>query len=170
MYSRHANELVINLLDVTTSLITAVTYGHTSREKRDSFLARANELNDIGQHIISPDLYVPMVIAVEKLPTWCFRGAFALMGRSRELSRQLLNEPFNEVKAQVASGTASRSLVTDFLSQADDSADEDTMKAVALTGYVAGTDTTTSVLQTFLLAMVLAYKYIHERIVLLSIQ
>jgi hypothetical protein len=40
-------------------------------------------------------------VAVEKLPFWCFGGSFALMGRSRELSQQLLNEPFDEVKAQV---------------------------------------------------------------------
>jgi len=34
-----------------------------------------------------------------------------------------------------ANGTASHSLVADFLSQAHDDADEDAMKAVALTGY-----------------------------------
>ncbi|KAG0692716.1 cytochrome P450 [Suillus ampliporus] len=149
MYSRHANELVINLLTATSdlrestqaytaSLIAAVTYGHTARENKDSFLARANELADIGKHIISPERAVIFTAFpfLEKLPMWCFRGAFALMGRSRELSRQLLNEPFNEVKAQVANGTASRSLVADFLSQADDNADEDTMKAVALVGYM----------------------------------
>ncbi|KAG1831330.1 cytochrome P450 [Suillus variegatus] len=77
------------------------------------------------------------------------------MGRSRELAQQLLIEPFNEVKAQMANGIASHSLVADFLSQAHDDADEDTMKAVALTGYLVGTDTTASALQTFLLAMVL---------------
>ncbi|KAG0691600.1 hypothetical protein DFH29DRAFT_1010673 [Suillus ampliporus] len=85
-----------------------------------------------------------MSITVEKLPLWSFGGAFALMGRCRELSQQLLNKPFNEVN-----GTASRSLVADFLSQVDDNADEDTMKAVALMGYIAGTDMTTSILQTF---------------------
>jgi len=35
-----------------------------------------------------------------------------------------------------ANGTASHSLVADFLSQALDDADEDTMKAVALTAYI----------------------------------
>jgi hypothetical protein len=35
-----------------------------------------------------------------------------------------------------ADGTASHSLVTDFLGQAHDNADEDTMKAVALMGYM----------------------------------
>ncbi|KAG2083365.1 cytochrome P450 CYP2 subfamily [Suillus discolor] len=71
------------------------------------------------------------------------------------VSQQLLNEPFNEVKAQLANGTASHSLVADFISQAHDDADEDTMKAVALTGYAVGMDTTASTLQTFLLIMVL---------------
>jgi hypothetical protein len=40
-------------------------------------------------------------VAVEKLPSWCFGGVYALMGRGRELCQQLLNEPFNEVKAQM---------------------------------------------------------------------
>ncbi|KAG2151674.1 uncharacterized protein EDB93DRAFT_1083127 [Suillus bovinus] len=40
-------------------------------------------------------------VAVEKLLFWCFGGAFSQMGRCRELSQQLLNEPFNEVKAQI---------------------------------------------------------------------
>ncbi|KAG2080716.1 uncharacterized protein F5147DRAFT_737621, partial [Suillus discolor] len=71
----------------------------------------------------------------EKLPLWCFGGAFALMGRCRKLCQQLLNEPLNKVKAQIADGTASRSLVADFLSEAHDDTDKDIMKAVALMGY-----------------------------------
>ncbi|KAG0701219.1 hypothetical protein DFH29DRAFT_927947 [Suillus ampliporus] len=130
MHSRHANELVINLLDVISDLRE-----HT---QADSFLARTNEFNDIGQHIISPERAIMFISFpfLEKLPLWCLSGAFALMERCRELSQQLLNEPFNEVKAYMANGTASRSLVADFLSQVDDNADEDTMKAVALMGYV----------------------------------
>ncbi|KAG1723714.1 cytochrome P450 [Suillus paluster] len=167
MYSRHANELVINLLNTsdlqkhtqayTASLIMTVTYGHTAHGNEDSFLARASELADIGKRVISPERAVMFTAFpfLEKLPIWCFGGAYALMARSRELSQQLLNEPFDEVKARVANGSASHSLVADFLSQADDNADEDTMKAVALMGYIAGIDTTTSTLQTFLLAMVL---------------
>ncbi|KAG2083246.1 cytochrome P450 [Suillus discolor] len=145
IYSRHANELVVNLLDVTSdwqhqteiyaaSLIMAVTYGYLAHGHEDPFLSRARELYDIGEHIASPKK-AAMLIAfpfLKKLLLWCFGGAFSLMGRSRELAQQLLNEPFNEVKAQM-----------------------DTMKAVALTGYLVGMDTTASALQTFLLAMVL---------------
>ncbi|KAG2038524.1 cytochrome P450 [Suillus americanus] len=168
IYSRHANELAINLLDATSdwrqytqtyiaSLIMTVTYGHLAHGHEDSFLTRAQELADIAIHIMSPERTAVFTAFpfLEKLPFWCFGGAFALMGRSRELCQQLLNEPFSEVKEQMANGTASRSLVTDFLSQAHDDADEDTMKAVALMGYLSGVETTTSALQTFLLAMVL---------------
>ncbi|KAG1726305.1 cytochrome P450 [Suillus lakei] len=165
MYSRHANELVVNLLNATSdpqkeiqiytgSLIMAVTYGHSAHGSEDPFLARAYELGEIGKHIISPERAAMFTAFpfLEKLLIWCFGGVFALMGRSRELSQQLLNEPFDEVKAQMASGTASISLVADFLSQAHDDADEDMMKAVALTAY---TGKTASALQTFMLAMVL---------------
>ncbi|KAG2138885.1 cytochrome P450 [Suillus cothurnatus] len=168
MHSRHANDLVINLLNATgdmrqqteaytASLIMAVTYGHLAHGHEDAFLTRAQELLHIVEHVVSPEKAAMFTAFpfLEKLPFWCFGGSFALMGRSRELTQQLLNEPFDEVKAQVADGTASHSLVTDFLGQAHDNADEDTMKAVALMGYMAGIDTTTSALQIFLLAMVL---------------
>ncbi|KAG1742276.1 cytochrome P450 [Suillus paluster] len=168
MYSRHANELVVNLLDATSdmqkhtevytgSLIMAVTYGHTARGHDDPFLARAHELVDIAKHILSPERAAIFAAFpfLEKLPIWCFGGAYALMGRSRELCQQLLNEPFDEVKTQMANGIASHSLVADFLGQCDDDAEEDTMKAVALMAYIGGIDTSTSTLQIFLLAMVL---------------
>ncbi|KAG1797060.1 cytochrome P450 [Suillus plorans] len=169
IYSRHANGLVIDLLDVTSdslqqhveaysgSLIMTVTYGHLANE--GSLLSRVHELFDIGKQTITPEKAAMFTAFpfLEKLPFWCFGGAFALIGRSRELSQQLFDEPFNEVKAQMADGTASRSLVADFLSQARDDTGEDTMKAVALTGYIGktGIETTASALQTFLLAMVL---------------
>ncbi|KAG1887811.1 cytochrome P450 [Suillus subluteus] len=169
MYSRHANELVINLLGTpsdllqqhirgyTASLIMAVTYGHLAHGHEDSFLTRAHELLDIGKNVLSPERAAMFTAFpfLEKLPFWCFGGAFALMGRCRELCQQLLNEPFDEVKTQMANGTASHSLVTDFLSQAHDDADEETMKAVALMAYIGGIDTTASALQIFVLAMVL---------------
>ncbi|KAG1829370.1 cytochrome P450 [Suillus variegatus] len=167
IYSRHANELVIDLLGATSdslqqhtevysgSLIMAVTYGHLADE--GSFLSRAHEILDIGKQILSPEKAAMFTAFpfLEKLPFWCFGGSFALMGRCRELSQQLFDEPFNEVKAQIADGTASHSSVADFLSQAHDDADEDILKAVALMGYMAGMETTASILQTFLLAMVL---------------
>jgi hypothetical protein len=40
-------------------------------------------------------------VVVKKLPFWCFSGSLALMGCSRELAQQLLNEPTEEVKAQM---------------------------------------------------------------------
>ncbi|KAG2138826.1 cytochrome P450 [Suillus cothurnatus] len=170
MYSRHANKLVISLLGASatgdlqqytgayaSSLILAVTYGHLADGHEGPFRTRAHELLNIGEDIMSPERAAMFTAFpfLEKLPFWCFGGSLALMGRSGELVQQLLNEPFDEVKAQVADGTASHSLVADFLSQAHDNADEDTMKAVALTGYMSGMDTTVSALQTFLLAMVL---------------
>ncbi|KAJ8592746.1 cytochrome P450 [Rhizopogon salebrosus TDB-379] len=172
MYFRQANELVLNLLTATVaddlrknieiytaSLIMAVTYGHIAHgdKNEDPFLARGLELTEILTRIITPEKAAMFTAFpfLEKLPTWCFGGWYALMGRTRELSQQLLNEPFNEVKARVADGTASQSLVADFLNQADDDTHEDMMKAVALTGYLAGIETTSSTIHTFLLAMTL---------------
>ncbi|KAG1840373.1 cytochrome P450 [Suillus subalutaceus] len=168
MYSHYANELVINLLNPTSdlqqhtrvyaaSLIMAVTYGHLAGGHEGPFLTRTRELLDIVKYIASPERAVIFTAFpfIEKLPLRYFGGGLALIERSRELCPQLLNEPFDEVKAQIANGTASHSLVADFLSQAHDDADEDIIKSVALMGFMAGVETTTSALQTFLLAMVL---------------
>ncbi|OJA18167.1 hypothetical protein AZE42_08807 [Rhizopogon vesiculosus] len=116
MYSRQANQLVVNLLNnavaddlqehlqvYSASLIMAVTYGHVADGDKDPFLARASELFDIVMRLI-PAEKAAMFTAfpfLEKLPTWCLGGDYALMGRSRELSQQLFNEPFNEVKARM---------------------------------------------------------------------
>jgi len=55
----------------------------------------------------------------------------------------------------MADGTAPQSLVSDFLSQANDDADEDMMRAVALSGYLAGSETSVAAIHTFILAMIL---------------
>ncbi|KAG2115720.1 cytochrome P450 [Suillus discolor] len=167
IYSRHANRLVVNLLGGTVdiqhyaeayagSIIVAVTYGHLAHGNESSYLTDAHELVRIVKQIVTPEKAAMFTTFpfLEKLPSWCF-GVHSLIERSRELSQQLLNEPFDDVKAQVANGTASHSLISDFLSQPHDDADEDTMKAIALSVYSAGMETTATVLQTFLLAMVL---------------
>ncbi|KAG1894999.1 uncharacterized protein F5891DRAFT_1194664 [Suillus fuscotomentosus] len=105
-----------------------VTYGHLADESL--FLSRAHEIVNVGKQALSPEK-AAMFTAFPFLAVWCFGGAFAMMGRCRELSQQLLNEPFNEVKAQSADGTALHSSVADFLSQAHDNTDEDMMKSVA---------------------------------------
>ncbi|KAG2356565.1 cytochrome P450 [Suillus spraguei] len=120
----------------TASLIMAVTYGH------------------LKTHSLRAAIFT-VFLFLKRLPDWCFGGAHALMGRCRELSQQLLDEPFDEVKARMANGTASKSLVTGFLSQAGHGADEDTMKAVALMGYIAGINISTSALHIFSMAMML---------------
>ncbi|KAG2065417.1 cytochrome P450 [Suillus decipiens] len=118
MYSHHANKLVLSLLNVTSdlqrqteiymsSLIMAVTYGHLADGHEGPLLTRASELAHIAEHILSPerDALFTAFPFLENLPFWCFGGAFALIERSKELSQQLLNEPFNEVKAQMTATT-----------------------------------------------------------------
>ncbi|KAG1742264.1 cytochrome P450 [Suillus paluster] len=168
MYSHHANELVINLLDATSdmqkhtevytgSLIMAVTYGHTARGHDDPFLARAHELVDIAKHILSPERAAiftafPFRECLNAVDDVNFN--IQRVGCSRKVANLLLNEPFDEAKAQMVRLRIVDALA-DFLGQCDDDAEEDTMKAVALMAYIGCIDTSTSTLQTFLLAMVL---------------
>ncbi|KAG2356567.1 cytochrome P450 [Suillus spraguei] len=126
----------------TASLIMTVTYGHLKthslRVRKDSWILP--DILFLRRRLPSSR---PFLSVMKRPPDWCFGGAYALMGRCRELCQQLLNEPFDQVKAWMAHGTASKSLVTDFLSQVGHSADKDTMKA------------STSALHIFLMAMML---------------
>ncbi|OJA17695.1 hypothetical protein AZE42_06709 [Rhizopogon vesiculosus] len=156
MYTHQANELVVDLLSARADmqkpkeacerymggLTMVITYGHIP-QRGDPVLARAHELVDIVARIVTPEkaaLFSAFPF-LKRLPAWFFSKDYALMERSRELCQQLLNEPFNEVKAQMAKGTVSQSLVSDFLSQTRDDGDEETLKAIALSGYLAGTGT-----------------------------
>ncbi|KAG2134135.1 cytochrome P450 [Suillus clintonianus] len=175
MFTKHTNELILNLVTATGdlqsqthayagSLIMAVIYGHSAHGHDDPFLAGAYELGEIGKHITSPEkaaMFTAFPI-LEKMPLWIFGGVYAKIERSRSLAQQLLSGLFNEVKAQMANGTAKQSLVADFLSQPHDETGEKMMKAVALTGYTAGIDTVASVMHMFMLAMVL-HPEIQER-------
>jgi hypothetical protein len=90
-------------MDIKTNLLPTRT--NSSRLPNILFLPRSllclQLFLSVSASVDDTVLDIQHNVAVEKLPSWCFRGAFALMGRSREICQQLLNGPFNEVKAQM---------------------------------------------------------------------
>jgi len=69
-----------------------------------------------------------------------------------------MNEPFEYVKRNMAAGNAPKSMVSDLLAEMDEGKQtfpEQAVKEIALTVFVAGFDTSSSTLSSFILAMIL---------------
>ncbi|KAG1730688.1 cytochrome P450 [Suillus paluster] len=172
LYLRKAHELVVNLFDApeeverhlntfAASLILAVTYGYETQPMDDPFVTSVQKVISIGNQIISPEraamqMFFPFLT---RLPSFVPGGEYKKQApECRRLVQDMMETPFEYVKKQLAKGTARQSMVSDFLNQGNGSqfrAHEQLMKAVAATAYLGGSETTSSTLHTFLLAMVL---------------
>ncbi|OAX44082.1 cytochrome P450 [Rhizopogon vinicolor AM-OR11-026] len=100
---------------------------------------------------------------IKYLPSWIpGLGFLESVATGRQLAKEVWDQPFEYTKGEVAAGTAPQSVVADFLTSNQENKDnephqelEATMKAAAATVYMAGAETSSSVLQTFILAMIL---------------
>ncbi|KAG2143413.1 cytochrome P450 [Suillus bovinus] len=145
----------------TASIIMSVTYGY------DKFswdgppitsIAKLVELINVGLQPERSALLTAFPI-LTRLPPW-FPGASLqrIAQHTRKLALESMNEPFEFVKRNMATGDAPKSMVSDLLGKMDEGKEaisEQAVKEVALTVFVAGFDTSSSTLFTFVLAMVL---------------
>ncbi|KAG2042217.1 cytochrome P450 [Suillus americanus] len=138
-----------------------ITYGYEVQSKNDPYVSAVSELNAILAKGFSREktailLAFPFLVHV---PAW-FPGAKLQREAlySRQLAQKVLNAPFEFTKSQIAAGAASQSLVFDCLTQIDEDnheAQESVIKATAATVFVGASETTSSTLQAFILAMIL---------------
>ncbi|KAG2153341.1 cytochrome P450 [Suillus clintonianus] len=172
LYFRKAYQLVIDLLSTpqklekhiemySGSVIITATYGYEAPpdEEGDPLIRRTREATEIAKRVMAPERAALLMAFpfLGYLPSW-FPGASdrRLAPYSRKLVRQMLDEPFEIGKEKMTDGRRSPSIVAKFLDAGDISpAQEEFMKGVAVSGFVAGTETTASSLHSFLLAMLL---------------
>ncbi|KAI6039873.1 cytochrome P450 [Pisolithus marmoratus] len=173
VYFTRAQRLLVNLLEApadfdthlkhfVASNIMALAYGYEVSMRDDPIVSTVRELVNLLTKALSPERTATLVAFpfLQHLPD-CFPGA----GFKREaayscqLATQVLNEPFNLTKRDIASGNAPPSMVADCLSQIDETVDYDTqeqaIKATAATVFIAGSETSSSLLHSFILAMLL---------------
>lgn len=143
------------------SLILEVTYGIKPRSKDDSFLVLSdNTLTKIGQACV-PGTYLADYFPVLKyVPSW-FPGAnFKItLEQLRQETFEMVNSPIEvikELKGEAPPSVAS-SLIEQFAPDngTRSSENEDIIKHVPGTAYLAGIDTTDSTILQFFLAMAL---------------
>lgn len=173
VYFSRAQRLLINLLEApadfnmhlkhfVASNIMALAYGYEADIKNDSIVGTVRELIDLLTKALSPENAAILVAFpfLQHLPDWFPGVGFKRQAAySRQLATQVLNEPFELTKRDVTSGNAPPSMVADCLSQIDETVDFDTqeyaIKASAATVFIAGSETSSSLLHSFVLAMLL---------------
>ncbi|KAH7884762.1 cytochrome P450 [Phlebopus sp. FC_14] len=174
VYLTRARTLLINLLEApvdfevhlkgfVASNVMALAYGYEMAARDDPMVRTVRELVNLLAKALSPErtaVLSAFPIPVERLPEW-FPGAGFKRDAAygRKLAQQVLDGPFNLVKKDLESGNAPPSMVADCLQQIDEKDDyakqEYAIKATAATVFIAGFETSSSTLHSFILAMLL---------------
>jgi len=146
----------------TGSLMLEIAYGHTVSTVDDEFIVLADkamaEMFEAGSLVASLVDFFPFL---QHLPKWLPDGGFMKrVLKVRSMVRQMMDIPFEWVQQAVAGGSAKPSFTTFMMDEVSkdghlSATDEYELKGAASSMYAAGSDTTMTVLTTFVLAMVL---------------
>ncbi|KAG1747528.1 cytochrome P450 [Suillus occidentalis] len=143
------------------AIIMGITYGYEVQPENDPYVSAVLELNGILTKGLTPERSAILLAFpfLAHIPTWFPGASFQREAlHSRQLAQRVLNAPFEFTKSQIEAGVAPQSVVFDCLTQMDEDNHEDqefAIKATAATVFIAGFETSTSLLHSFILAMVL---------------
>ncbi|KAJ7155326.1 cytochrome P450 [Mycena filopes] len=141
--------------------ILSITYGITPTNFEHPFIKVTGEVNEIFADVARGGYLVDIFPFLKNLPRWIPGLEFHAIGdRGRELARDVVLGPYNEIQTQVDKGTAVPSVASRFLSSLQDGekmppGEVDAMRNVLANAYLAGSDTSICVLYNFVLAMAL---------------
>ncbi|KAG6888160.1 hypothetical protein C0995_010171 [Termitomyces sp. Mi166 len=157
----------IILLRFSTSIIIGISYGHQIKDDDDPYLKVADDMCRLAVPTITPpegtvvDILPWHALLVQHFPSW-FPGTYHVNRAkgARKYVRCLYEYPYNDVKRQLADGTAKPSFMATQLEELQNGeidagvTIEHIQGASAIT-YVAGAETTSSTLSIFIFAMLL---------------
>ncbi|KAH9917065.1 cytochrome P450 [Fomitopsis serialis] len=143
-------------------IMLEIAYGRTITAHDDSFVKLACQailrLTEAGSPSASLVDFVPIL---RYMPTWLPGSAWKRKALDvRRLMQDVMHIPYEHTKQALAAGTAGPSFLTTLLEETSEKGslspeDERAMKGIASVLYAAGTDTSATVVVTFVLAMVL---------------
>ncbi|KAH9834630.1 cytochrome P450 [Rhodofomes roseus] len=141
------------------ALLTEVTYGHTIKSLDDPYLLLMDRATRGTSEGGAAAALVDFFPVLRFIPSWMPGAGFKRHAlKVREIIHQATSLPYHDVKDKVLAGTARTSLVASLLQEARRNGtlaqDERDIMAAASTINGAGSDTTKSVLASFVLAMV----------------
>ncbi|KAF7333120.1 Cytochrome P450 [Mycena venus] len=152
---RDPENFVHHLRHMTGGVILWTAYGIVVRPENDPHVKRAEDALRAMAHAIIPGRFlVDSIPALKYLPEWFPGAGFKRLAREwRELSELMIDAPFDEVKRNMAAGTAPISFTSTQLGNIRHPDEERAVKEVAGAMYVSGVDTTMSTISYFVLAM-----------------
>ncbi|KAG1750816.1 cytochrome P450 [Suillus lakei] len=171
MQLRKARELLNNLLEApvnwrahfqthSASIIMSVVYGYETAPRDDPIISIVERAVNLAVSSIKPEVaaFLGAFPFLQHIPSWfpgaSFKRTAAL---STKYAEDMIEAPFQYVEKNMASGSASPSMVADSLRRAEDeNVSETYVKAIkesAVTAFAAASETTSSTLLIFILAM-----------------
>ncbi|KAJ4490644.1 cytochrome P450 [Lentinula aciculospora] len=157
---------------LAASIILGIAYGIDVQEDNDPYIdAAENALESLGLGIAPGVFLVESIPILKYVPEW-FPGA-GFKRKAKEWARYstIMRElPYAAAKEQISQGTARPSFTSyslEKLTETGDLGQEQRVQSTAATMYTGATDSTVSVLLTFILAMLAnpeAQKRAHEEI------
>ncbi|KAF8510098.1 cytochrome P450 [Gautieria morchelliformis] len=146
---------------MAAGIVMGIAYGREVSPKGDPFVALSESNAREFARALRPGAFLVDIFPILKyVPAWVPGAGFQKHAReARQNFHNAMNVPFREVKSLVSAGTARPSFVANALGDlgTDDESNEDVdaVKRVAGGIFGAGSDTTTSTVHAFILAMVL---------------
>ncbi|ETW77249.1 cytochrome P450 monooxygenase 26 [Heterobasidion irregulare TC 32-1] len=164
----HTNDIQDDIKHLSADIVMSLTYGYDIAESNDKFVTQVENIVQRAATALLPGTTMMNLLPfLKNFPAW-------LPGMS--FKRDALNHigemihcveaPFSFTKGEIIKGTAQRSIVLDTMNSSSDKdltgEEECILKEVAASLYIAGTDTTASLLAFFILAL-LRYPEVQER-------
>ncbi|KAJ7708746.1 cytochrome P450 [Mycena rosella] len=140
------------------ALILRISHGYEVKEGADPFVTLADVATGQFALATSPGAFlVNLIPPLQHLPSWFPGAGFKNTAKAwAETLHQMVEQPFQFVKEQMAAGTAENSLVYNLLDGKDVSSEEEfDVKWLAASLYSGGADTTVAAIYAFFKAMTL---------------
>ncbi|KAI6042050.1 cytochrome P450 [Pisolithus marmoratus] len=147
----------------SVALIMELAYGYSVTPEGDPFVANVVELLSLVVELVTPErsALLGAFPFLAHIPSWMPGGDWKRRaGHCRRLLKHVMDDPIQYVHGSIIAGTARKSMVHDIYEDKGEDLNleldkEKVAKEVAATAFMAGSETTTSTMLVFLLAMVL---------------
>ncbi|KAK0486576.1 cytochrome P450 [Armillaria novae-zelandiae] len=153
------NKFIKHIRHLAGSTILSIAYGLEVLPENDPYIFAAEAgLCSLAKAAVPGAFLVDSVPLLKYIPDWFPGATFKRKAKKwRQYSKTMREMPFEAAKRGIAEGTANPSYTSyslEKLDQAQDTASEEArIQSTAATMYTGGTDSTVSVLCTFILAM-----------------
>ncbi|KAJ6535984.1 cytochrome P450 [Mycena vulgaris] len=141
-------------------VILSVTYGISPASEKDEFIQLAENTVGAIAEVAMGGYIVDLYPIMRKIPAWMPFTTFKRKAAQwKKLGDQMRIAPFNHAKSEMAKGSQTSSIASRIMASMHESAtateEEDVVRSVLGTAYIAGSDATVGALCSFVLAMAL---------------